>query len=235
MHILYVSKLKIERVNKDMYTLVFDTTAMGLVLALYKDMECRQKVEKFMEFGQAEELAVSVREILDRENILFSDVGLLGVSVGPGSFTGVRASVSFAKALALGHEELNITGVSNFDVYIEMLKKEHIAFYNAVVIETKREDFYFQLFDEKLAKLTPPMAMGRDEIKDMLKSHKVSFIGDGVERLLSQPMGVDICHVELVDFVDSSALFNAVYKKYLNKKLDFPKPLYIRGAEACVK
>lgn len=235
MHILYVSKLKIERVNKDMYTLVFDTTAMGLVLALYKDMECKQKIEKFMEFGQAEELAVGVKEILDKENILFSEVGVLGVSVGPGSFTGVRASVSFAKALALGHENLKITGVSNFDVYIEMLKKEHRAFYNAVVIETKRDDFYFQLFDENLSKLTPPLALGRDEIKEKLKGHRVSFIGDGVERLLSYPMGLDIFHVELVDFVDSKSLFSAVYKKYLNKTLDFPKPLYIRSAEGCVK
>jgi tRNA threonylcarbamoyladenosine biosynthesis protein TsaB len=235
MHILYVSKLKIERVNKDMYTLVFDTTAMGLVLALYKDMECKQKIEKFMEFGQAEELAVGVSELLEKENILFSDVDLLGVSVGPGSFTGVRAGVSFARGLALGHEELKITGVSNFDVYIEMLKKEYRAFYNAVVIETKREDFYFQLFDENLTKLTPPLALGRDEIREKLKSHKVSFIGDGVERLLSVPMGLDICHVELVDFVDYKALFGAVYKKYLAKNLDFPKPLYIRSAETCVK
>ena len=83
-----------------MYTLVFDTTANGVILALYKDMECRCKIEKFMEFGQAEELAVGLKEVLDNEKILFEDVDLLGVAVGPGSFTGVRAGVSFAKALA---------------------------------------------------------------------------------------------------------------------------------------
>ena len=31
------------------------------------------------------------------------------------------------------------------------------------------------------------------------------------------------------------ALFKAVYKKYMEKNLDFPKPLYIRDADACVK
>ena len=230
-----VSKLKIERVNKVMYTLVFDTTAMGLVLALYKDMECKQKVEKFMEFGQAEELAVSVKGVLDKEEILFSDVDLLGVCAGPGSFTGVRAGVSFAKALALGSEKLSLTGVSAFDVYIQMLKPQYRAFYNAVVIETKREDFYFQLFDENLNKLTPPLALTRDEIKEKLNGYQVSFIGDGVERLLSLPMGIQIKHVELTQFMESEALFGATMKKFLEKKLDFPKPLYIRNADACVK
>ena len=230
-----VSKLKIERVNKVMYSLVFDTTAMGLVLALYKDMECRQKVEKFMEFGQAEELACNLKDVLDKENILFSDVDLLGVCVGPGSFTGVRAGVSFAKALALGHNKVNLTGVSAFDVYIEMLKPQDRAFYNAVVIETKREDFYFQLFDENLNKLTPPLALSREEIKEKLNGHQVSFIGDGVERLLSLSMGLQIKCVELTEFMASDALFNATMKKFLEKNLDFPKPLYIRNADACVK
>jgi hypothetical protein len=30
-------------------------------------------------------------------------------------------------------------------------------------------------------------------------------------------------------------LFKAVSKKNIEKKLDFPKPMYIRNADACVK
>jgi tRNA A37 threonylcarbamoyladenosine modification protein TsaB len=128
-----------------------------------------------------------------------------------------------------------ITGVSGFEVYARMLKEDDRALYNAVVIETKREDFYFQLFDEKLNKLTPPLALTRDEIAQKLKNHQVSFIGDGVERLLSQSMGLQIKHVEFVEMMDVKSLFEAVYAKYLEKTLDFPKPLYIREAQTCVK
>ena len=218
-----------------MYTLVFDTTANGVILALYKDLECCRKIEKFMEFGQAEELAVGVKELLDSEKILFENVGLVGVSVGPGSFTGVRAGVSFAKALAFSCPNVLITGVSMFDVYAKMLDEKNRAFYNAVVIETKREDFYFQLFDSEMKKITPPLALTRDEIKEKLSGCQVSFIGDGVERLLSQSMGLQIKHVELSEMVNANALFEATYKKYFEKNLDFPKPLYIRNADACVK
>ena len=218
-----------------MYTLVFDTTGNGVVTAIYKDREIKQKIEKSMEFGQAEELAVGVDKMLKDEGIEFNDINLLGVCTGPGSFTGVRASLAFARGFSIGKPDLLITGVSGFEVYARMLKEEQRALYNAVVIETKREDFYFQLFDENLNKLTQPLALTREEIAQKLKNHQVSFIGDGVERLLSQSLGLQIKYVEIEEMMDINALFDAVYVKYFNKTLDFPKPLYIRDAQTCVK
>ena len=218
-----------------MYTLVFDTTAGGTVIGLFQDNKRIAKVEKLMEFGQAEELALDVDKMLKDNHLSFADVNLLGVCTGPGSFTGVRAGLSFARGLTLGAPELKITGVSAFEVYAGMLKPENRATYNAVVIETKREDFYFQLFDENLNKLTEPLALTREEIAKKLRNRQTSFIGDGVERLLSVSMGLQIKQVELTEIINVDALFNVTYKKYFEKTLDFPKPLYIRGAETCVK
>lgn len=218
-----------------MYTLVFDTTGNGVAIALGKDGKICRKIEKFMEFGQAEELAIGVDSIIKDEGISFLDIGLLGVCSGPGSFTGVRASLAFARGLALANENMMITGVSAFEVYAKMLKECDRASYNAVVIETKREDFYFQLFDEKLNKITEPTALTREEISQKLKNHQTSFIGDGVERLLSVSMGLQVKKVEIVEMMDVKALFDVVCLKYLNKTLDFPKPLYIREAQTCVK
>lgn len=218
-----------------MYTLVFDTTAGGTVIGLFSDNKRIAKIEKLMEFGQAEELALDVDKVLKDNHICFADVGLLGVCTGPGSFTGVRAGLAFARGLAFGAPELKITGVSAFEIYVQMLKEENRATYNAVVIETKREDFYFQLFDENLNKLTEPLALTREEIAKKLKNHQTSFIGDGVERLLSVSMGLQIKHVELSEIISVDALFEVTYQKYFEKTLDFPKPLYIRGAETCVK
>lgn len=218
-----------------MHTLVFDTTAGGTVIGLFQDNKRIAKIEKLMEFGQAEELAMDVDKMLKDHHLCFADVGLLGVCTGPGSFTGVRAGLAFARGLALGAPELKITGVSAFEVYAKMLKPENRAAYNAVVIETKREDFYFQMFDEYLNKLTEPLALTREEIAKKLKNHQTSFIGDGVERLLSVPWGLQIKQVELSEIISVEALFEVAYQKYFEKTLDFPKPLYIRGAETCVK
>ncbi len=218
-----------------MYTVVFDTTGHGLALALYNDTNCVKKIEKYEEFGQAEQLAMGLKQIINETNLQMDNVELLGVCVGPGSFTGVRSGLAFARALGVACPSLKLAGVSAFDVYANMLRDKDRAFYNAVVIETKREDFYFQLFDENLVKLTQPLALSREDIAQKLKGHQVSFVGDGVERLLSVPLGLQIKQVEITDMMDIDALFCCAYQKYLQKMLDFPKPLYIRGADTCVK
>ncbi|MCM1324216.1 MAG: tRNA (adenosine(37)-N6)-threonylcarbamoyltransferase complex dimerization subunit type 1 TsaB [Acetobacter sp.] len=218
-----------------MWTLVFDTTGFGVAIGLYQDDVLVQKIEKTMEFGQAEELAVGVQQLLCDAGIDFGAVGLLGACTGPGSFTGVRAGLAFARGLGIGAPQLKLTGVSAFEAYARMLKEKDRAVYNAVVIETKREDFYFQLFDNNLRKLTEPAALTREEIVKKLKNHQTSFIGDGVERLLSVSCGLQIKQVELVEMIEVCALFEVAKQKYFEKSLDFPKPLYIRGADACVK
>lgn len=218
-----------------MYTLVFDTTGFGVCLGLYQDDVLIEKHEKTMEFGQAEALALGVEQLLAQHNLCFKDIDLLGVCTGPGSFTGVRAGIAFARGLGIGSPALKMTGVSAFEVYAHMLKEQDIAAYNAVIIETKREDFYFQLFDENLKKISEPAALVREDIVKKLKSHQTSFIGDGVERFLSVSSGLQIKQVELTDMISTEALFTVAKKKYFEKSLDFPKPLYIRGAEACVK
>ena len=48
-------------------------------------------------------------------------------------------------------------------------------------------------------------------------------------------MGLQIKHVEFVEMMEVKSLFEAVFAKYLEKTLDFPKPLYIREAQTCVK
>ncbi len=218
-----------------MYTLVFDTTGFGVCLGLYQDDILVEKYEKVMEFGQAEELAGGLEQLLARHRLCFNEIGLVGVCTGPGSFTGVRAGLAFARGLGLGCPEVKMTGVSAFEAYAHMLKEQDRAVYNAVIIETKREDFYFQLFDENLRKISEPAALIREDIVKKLKSHQTSFIGDGVERFLSVASGLQIKQVELTDMIDAKALFTVTKKKYFEKSLDFPKPLYIRVAEACVK
>ncbi len=218
-----------------MYTMVFDTTGFGVCLGIYKDDTLLDKCEKSMEFGQAEELASGVKQMLDRQGLRFKDIGLLGVCTGPGSFTGVRAGLAFARGLGIGAPETKLTGVSAFEAYAHMLKKEDRACYNAVIIETKREDFYFQLFDENLKRVSEAAALMREDIIKKLKSHQTSFIGDGVERFLSVSSGLQIKQVELADMINTEALFAVAREKYFEKTLDFPKPLYIRGTDACVK
>lgn len=218
-----------------MYTLAFDTTGGACSIALFKDKKISRTFSETMEFGQAEVLMPEIRNILNRENISFSDVNLIVVCTGPGSFTGVRSSLAAARTFSLADEKLSVTGVSAFEAYAHSLEEDERADVNAVIIETKREDFYYQLFDRDLHKISEPAADTIENILPFLRHAKVTLIGDGVERFLNKPRGLSL-HAVRMDFrVPVEQLGWCGLQKFFEKKLDFPKPLYLRAPDVCVK
>ena len=136
-----------------MLTLAFDTTADCCSIVLLQDNKVIEKFSEEMDFGQAETLLPQIQNILQKQNLTFENINLLAVCVGPGSFTGVRSSIAAARAFGLACPKLSVTGVSAFEAYAHSLDMSELSDYNAVIIETKRSDFYFQLFNGRLEKL----------------------------------------------------------------------------------
>jgi len=61
--------------------------------------------------GHQERLGTLVREAVEAAGVKFSDLNRIGVTVGPGSFTGLRVGLAFAKGL--GEFGATITFVTN--------------------------------------------------------------------------------------------------------------------------
>ena len=218
-----------------MYTLAFDTTANGCSVALLDDNRIIGKYDEEMDFGQAEVLIPKIDELLHNNNLKFSQIGLMGVCVGPGSFTGVRSSIAAARAFALANPQMAITGVSAFEAYMHSLDITELSRLNAVIIETKREDFYFQLFNGKSEKLEDAAALPYEQIIDKLKGQTVTLIGNGVERFLDKPSGLVLHAIRMDKSANIADIAACAIQKYKAKKLNYPKPLYLRPADVCVK
>lgn len=218
-----------------MYTLAFDTTADGCFIALLNDNMVLEKFQQEMDFGQAEVLMPEIENILNRRHLKFSDIGLLAVCIGPGSFTGVRSSIAAARSFSLALPNMQITGVSAFEAYVHSLEINELSALNAVIIETKRDDFYFQLFNGKLEKLCDAAALPYEQIIDMLKGKTVTLIGNGVERFLDKPSGLTLHAIRMDKSADIADLAACALQKFQTKKLNYPKPLYLRAPDVCVK
>lgn len=214
-----------------MYTLAFDTTASSCSVCLLNNSIEVVKTIKRMEFGQSESLIPEIKRIIDSLKITFADLGLIVVCVGPGSFTGVRASISAARAFGIADEQLPIIGVSAFDAYLYNLAPDELTDINAVIIETKRDDFYYQLFDNKKDKITEPQTGYRDEILSLLKGKKITVIGDGVERFLATPTGLNFVAIKMDMYPPVEKLAQCGLYKLKNGIKDFPKPLYLRAPD----
>lgn len=218
-----------------MYTLAFDTTVNFCSVALFNATKKIDSFEKEMDFGQAETLIVKIDEILKKHNICFNDLSLLVVCTGPGSFTGVRSSIAAARAFKIACPKLCIAGINAFDAYAYDISAEDISDINAVIIETKREDFYIQYYDNKLNKIMEPTTAFYDDIIKSLSSKKVTLIGDGVERLLSRPSGLCLHSIKIKSKIDIDRLAFLGMEKYIKKITDFPKPLYLKAPDVCIK
>lgn len=125
-------------------TLALDTAVNGCSVAIFNTAE--NTVAKdcvATERGQAEILVPMISAILEKSGFGYQDLTQINVTAGPGSFTGVRVGLATAKALALA---LNIPlyAFSTLDViatHIGITEK------SLIVIDTKRGDYYGQVFE----------------------------------------------------------------------------------------
>ena len=218
-----------------MFTLVFDTTGCGCTIALSKEGKIIATYEKMMDFGQSEVLIPQIQNLLAANNIKFSDISSLFVCAGPGSFTGVRSSISAARVFGFASSGIKVGGRSAFDAYVYSFNQDELAKKNAVIIETRREDFYVQMYDKNLNKIGEPKALSREEIIDELKAdgEKISVCGDGVSRFLASPSGLVFHSIKMNDFLSAENLVKAAQKALSENKINYPKPLYLRAPDVC--
>ena len=97
-----------------MLTLAFDTSTKTASVALLKGEILL--IEQFINTGKnhGETLLPAIENILTIAGIGIAEIGLLAVTVGPGSFTGLRVGASSAKGLAFS-KGTPIVGVSTLD------------------------------------------------------------------------------------------------------------------------
>ncbi len=77
-------------------------TALGLCsAAVVDDGRVLASGSEAMQMGHQERLAPLVAEVMAEANLAFSDLDRIAVTVGPGSFTGLRVGLSFAKGLGM--------------------------------------------------------------------------------------------------------------------------------------
>ena len=97
-----------------MLTLAIDSTAKIASCAVLRDGRSLASFNIDNGLTQSELLLPMVTDMLKRLKISFDDIELIAVSVGPGSFTGVRIGVSLVKGLAFG-TDIPIAPVSTLE------------------------------------------------------------------------------------------------------------------------
>ena len=107
-----------------MYVLGLDTTGGYCSAAIVDEAVVIARESQPMSRGHAEHLAPMVARLLRAAHITAKDLGKIAVCTGPGSFTGVRVALAFAKGLTLPHG-IPVIGVSALQVWAASLDAEN--------------------------------------------------------------------------------------------------------------
>ena len=146
--------------------------------------------------SHSENLCPMVDRVLTTAGIKLSDVNLFAVTVGPGSFTGIRIGVSLIKGLAYGSDN-NCIGVSSLHALaynFSGFKSENSDIKNifiSPVIDARRKQVYNAIFklssDGKICCVKKDRIITVSELETELNSEDefadsdIIFIGDGTD------------------------------------------------------
>lgn len=125
-----------------------------------------------------------VKEMLDGQGLRVSDCDAVCVSMGPGSYTGLRVGVSTAKGLCFG-AGIPMIGVGSLDTLVWQAIEGNLlpegCRYIVPMIDARRMEVYSAVFDTagKQVRETAPEIVAEDSFADILAEGPVLFIGDG--------------------------------------------------------
>ena len=209
-----------------MKILTFDTSTETMYVTIGNDsvVDAFKIIETTEKSYNSAFLIPVIIELLKEQNLTMQDIGAIGVNIGPGSFTGVRASATVAKVMA-NQLDIPVVGISSMEVYSCLNTSEKDSL---VLLDARRGKTYFARYGEETI---APCAMEYEEALEYAKNDDLFIISD---KKMSEMLGQEGLEcLNLPECKENLGLFLAELTfKYLKEqtktKWQDLKPLYIQ-------
>ena len=166
-----------------MIILAVDTTAFTGSVALLEKTRLIAELNIDSSSTYSERLLPAVDFLLKTNQLSIQDMEGFAVSVGPGSFTGIRIGLSTVKSFSYASGK-PVAGVSTLKALAEKLRRTQTHLL-CPLLDAKKGEVYAALFEskgDKLSEIVPQGAYSPDRFFSLLPSHRViSFIGSGAQ------------------------------------------------------
>lgn len=224
-----------------MRILGIDTSTKYAGVAIVEDgVVLAQSVLQFMA-SHSEKLLPEIAHMLETMKIPLETIDYFAVTVGPGSFTGLRVSLSTIKGLSFATDR-KVIPLSTLEVIARGL-----AFVNypiCPILDARKKEVYAALFkwnNDELIRIKEDSVLNIENLKEWL-NEKTIFVGDGLNiyrEKLAQIFGDKALFAKNTHNIPSPAIVammgeeKAKEGKFISAR-DL-QPIYLRKSEAEIK
>ncbi len=191
-------------------TILLDSSSTMLNVGLAKDDVLIDKTSYYAWQRQSEYMVVEIDKILTKNNVAKEDISSLVVSVGPGSYTGIRIALTIAKIMAVALS-IPIYPVSSLFI------KKHCKKPTICLINARGKRSYFAVYNAGDNNILD-CVITNEEVLSYIESHS-DFAVCGDTKYLDKD-GVEFEPFE--NMLEAKKVIEPVYD------IDTIKPLYFK-------
>jgi tRNA threonylcarbamoyladenosine biosynthesis protein TsaB len=181
--------------------------------------------------GHAEALMPLIARVMDQAEVEFRDLDRIAVTVGPGSFTGLRVGISAARGIALASGKPAI-GLSTLAGLAAPYIAGDDSLSVAAAIDARHGNVYLQVFGPSGRTLVPPRIAPLREALMAAMTGPTRLVGSGAPAIAAlwpkaepPPKVVEARDAPLIDWIARLGAAAALGHGP-------PKPLYLRAPDA---
>jgi tRNA threonylcarbamoyladenosine biosynthesis protein TsaB len=191
--------------------------------------------------GQAERLLVMVDAVMRKSGLSALALDIVGTTIGPGSFTGIRVGLAAVRgiALATGARSVGVTGFEAVAAGLAPWADERESGFLLVALESRRADLFIQLFDYAHRPLGEPTAAMPGALAKALSGiigeAPLLVAGDAAQRAANMLLSRADTIVVEESGPDAAGVLRAVLRRAReSENLPKPLPLYLRPPDVTV-
>lgn len=219
-----------------MLVLAIDTATKIGSVALYDDkIGVIGEINLYVKVNHSNVIMDAVDSLFKLSGLNIKDVDRIAVTIGPGSFTGIRIGTAIAKGLAYSLKK-PIVGVNELDVLAHMGEnREDII---VPLIDARKERVYFSKYRYVDSILLREEEYKDGELRDVLedlKGKKVTFIGDGAivnEKLINEILEKDYNIYSKANSIPRAGVAAQISLHLPEDNLYTLEPLYVNKSQA---
>ena len=179
-----------------------------------------------------------VKDALDYAKQCEIKLDAIAVSIGPGSYTGLRIGLSEAKGLCFGLG-LPLIGIPTLKILSVAVMFSHNVGENdyfVPMIDARRMEVFSGVYDLALNEIEPnqPKIIDENSYSELLENHKLCFMGNGADKVsevIKHENAVFVPDVRL-NAVDMIALSEKAFREKDFLDVAYSTPLYLKKFQA---